>query len=898
MKQESSDFYYEAICDYIKFFLTNRSHCLLKQIQNSRSNIKVYDVTKEQATSKKFLKHMCYNELNKIYLTLPYDYLTTGERVNFKDIRNIRYELHDMTVINKLFGTSIDVFYNGMKLLQSEIRIALFDDYFVVEVPEYCKDFTKMNILKRPYVLDLYTNTNEIKIYKNQIKHGCNMNNIIVYMNKYQCTNYSYIEYDDYYLLKTPVDITDMEITFIRNLNEFGFTTFPNDHLDLRSRRGKYPIDPDGILSFRNGLFVNLNFKAVTGDIFKSSISTSYEYLIYYTYQDYPYEDNYYDDNFEWFANYEKNIMDIINSPTLLPEFINEFYLFNKEISLADYVENHYKNLNDYYTDRSFDTLDFNDELISKIYDCLFNRYEDNLIIRKTFDMGSLSSEEIENMTYYSNEETKKYNKETISFVSPMLRYKLPNTEGYHINVYIDGIRNYEYSYVDSKNGADYIYIKASKVKSNSILEFEYIRTEHDKVRTIELLGDGKNQFIINNCKQLGLISSKNDERFIRVIHRTDTNCDPAEELEDVIYDEESDILTILLKNKTYSNDFYEISNIRFTTSFKFNTRKRGSGYTISMDGFQYTDCSADNFRVFKNGRELPDFSKKIIIPRENDDDHSKVVIKLDIKYTVYELIEVEYVPNKIETAFRIGNLKEDGKVDLTKFSYNNKGKNFLCDDNQYYILNGRRVMKNHYKIWCAKGLTLHNLKSQKNFCLMMNNESIIENEMKPFYDYYGNKCRYLFSKYVVTIMMGLLTDEEKSCTDVNMDRTGELYYDLYQEFLKHNIISIGDQLPEYIAFKYAGLIDEGLDNSIMMDTTEEQLYWMPLDATQESEENLVKIMNLYYKLLDNINELVVVDPDDIPDQLYKDYKELFDNNVLVLQLPEYINTSVSGDED
>ena len=72
----------------------------------------------------------------------------------------------------------------------------------------------------------------------------------------------------------------------------------------------------------------------------------------------------------------------------------------------------------------------------------------------------------------------------------------------------------------------------------------------------------------------------------------------------------------------------------------------------------------------------------------------------------------------------------------------------------------------------------------------------------------------------------------------------------------------------------------------------------MPLVATQESEENLVKIMNLYYKLLDNINELVVVDPDDIPDQLYKDYKELFDNNVLVLQLPEYINTSVSGDED
>ena len=146
--------------------------------------------------------------------------------------------------------------------------------------------------------------------------------------------------------------------------------------------------------------------------------------------------------------------------------------------------------------------------------------------------------------------------------------------------------------------------------------------------------------------------------------------------------------------------------------------------------------------------------------------------------------------------------------------------------------------------------------------------------------------------------MKGFLTDDESDCTDVNIERTGELYYDLYQEFLKHNIISIGDPLPEYIAFKYAGLVDEGLNNSIMIDTTEDQLYWMPLDATMESEDNLIKIMNLYYKLLDDINELVVIDPDDIPDELYNTYKDLFDNNVLILQVPEYFKVSTDIDTD
>ena len=901
MYKELSDIFYKAINDYMQFFLYNRSHTMLKLIQESRSNIKIYNVTKDQMANKKILKHKCFDDrYDHVYITLPYDYLTAGERINFKDIRKIRYELLPMNKINSLFGNTIDVFYDGRKILSKDLKIALYDNYFVVEMPYEYKDFTKMLVMKRPYVFDMYCEDKTIKIPKKSIRYGCTIDSIIVYMNNYECDNYSIVEYDDYYLLKTPVDIKTMEITFIKNLKKFGYKTFPNGYIDMRSERGRYPINSDGIISFRNGLFVNLGFEAVTGDIFKSSIITDYEYLIYYTYQEYDYENNYYDDNFEWYANYKEDIMDIINNPALLPEFINEFYLFNKEISLSDYLEKGYKNLNNYYTDKSYDTLDFNDELITKIYECMFNNYNDNLIERKYYDLSKLTIEEIDDITYTNNKETKKSNTDIINFISPMLRFDVPNKEEYKINVYIDGIRNYEYSYVDYKNGISYIYIKKSKVKSNSMIEFEYIKTQYDKVRSIRLLGDGSNQFLIPNCREIELLLDKNDERYIRVFHEVDSKYIKLE-ISEIIYDYNEDTLLITLKENTVNNDIYKISNTRFNKVYKYDTRKRGAGYTLNLSGFELTDCDHDNFRIYKNGRELPNYSYTIkTLPKDNTENNN-IIIDLDIKYTVYELIEVEFIPNKIETSIYIDKLESDGKIDLlnnTNIRTGNVGNEFFTPLNQYYCLNGRRVMNDHYKIWCAKGLTLNNLRSQKHFSLLNVNESILNLLMEDFYNYYANNCRYLFSQFVVTIMKGFLTDDESDCTGVNIERTGELYYDLYQEFLKHNIISIGDPLPEYIAFKYAGLVDEGMNNSIMIDTTEDQLYWMPLDATMESEDNLIKIMNLYYKLLDDINELVVVDPDDIPDELYNTYKDLFDNNVLVLQVPEYFKVSSDSDTD
>ena len=887
MNDITREIFDKGMKSYIDYFLANCSYYQNELTQNARCNLKLIKVEKSELFEHGFLKHKCFsNPYKSMYFTLPYDFLTNGERINFKDIRNLRYKEIDIRTINKLFGTTIDVFANGYRLYLGQIKIALFDNYFVVSMPKSTVvNKTTFYVLMRPYKHDKLAKGNEIVVNKDDYQ-GCTTDEMLVYVNhKLQTENYSIIDNGSSITVKsTLADAQYIEVTFIRHLKKYGLTNLVNKHLNLMDVRKRFPIPVNNILTFgTSGLFFDLNVTARTGNMFKTSSSMTSNFNLFYVYDETIDDENYYDDNCSWFIEYQKNIMDIINDPTKLPEFMNKFYLFTKEISLSDYIANNYANLLDYNIDRAKDSLLFNDELITKIYECLV----------KNLPVIKMESKYVDCTKYdlagHLRTDTRRENTDpayAVDFVSNMYLFQIPNIERYHINVYIDGVRYFDYRYDDYVSDIQNIYLKSSRVKSNSIIEFEFVKTKYNGARRLDSLGNNKNTLNITNAKQIGLIDSSDETAYIEIFYNN-SSVFTKMKITDIKYDEEKDVLYITSNEKFRSTSLYSISNNNFCKTYKFDTHRRGTGFTCTLEGLELTPLTKDSLRIYKNGRELPSDCITKLVNGQTTKDNNVTVELANINHTVYELIEIEYIPDIAETVFVKDELKTDGKVNLVDNSYGNKGKNFINEINQYYILNGRRVLSKYRKKWCAKGMTLNGLKSTKHFTIKNYNNTFIDSMMETFYKAYET-CKYLFSKYVVTIMQGSLTDDERDCEDINLERTGELYYDLYQEFLKHNIVNAGDELPEYIAFKYKGLVDEGMNNTIMIDATEEQLYWMPLDATMQSENDLIKIMDLYYKLLDDIHSVQVVRPNDIPDELYEKYKVLFNNNVLVLQVPNF----------
>lgn len=887
MNDNTLQLFDKSMDEYIAYFLLNCSYIQNKQIQDSRSNLKIIDVKPEDIQDKRFLKHKCFvDRYDSVYITLTYDYLTCGERINFKNIRQLRYELLDMDTINKLFGNTIDVFHNGIKIPRSELMIALYDNYFVVQLPAKYKTFITMNVLMRPYVYDASSNKKVITIKKEDIKDS-NKDEIIVYANGKQIReSYSVIEDDTTITITLTVPtVTLFEVVFVRNLKKHGYTSFKNSHIRLLDKRGKFPISVNNILTFNDGYFVNYKLQPKTANYFYSEIPAAESDVFYtlFVYKEEEYDHNYYDDNYAWFTEFKDNIMDIINSPEQLPEFVNQFYLFNREISLSDYLENKYTNLLDYNIDMAKQTLLYNDELICKVYECIFKNISYISVERKFLYMKDY---DLANYLRYNNKAENTDPNKQVDFISGMYLFQIPNINKYNINIYIDGIRYFDFRYDDYVADIQNIYLKSSRIKKSSVIEFEYIKTPYTDVRKVNILGSNTNILSISNAKEVGLINSIIEEKYIEVFNNNNsiyTNIP----LTNVTYDAVEDVLHIESSTKFKEGSMYTVSNNNFCKIFKFDTRRRGEGFTAELEGLFATTITKNSFRVYKNGREL---SSDVItnVTWGGTAVDGITTITLDIRYTIYELIEIEYIPEITETVFSKKLLASDGKVDLYNNTFGKIGKNFITECNQYYILNGRRVLPENYKRWCAKGMTLSGLKSQKNFAIKHFNNKLLEEMMTQFYNFYETSCNKLFSKYVVGIMEGSLTDTEDDCTDVNIERTGELYYDLYQEFLKHNIIDTGDNLPEYIAFKYKGLIDEGLNNTIMIDNNEDQLYWMPLDASMTSDESLLNILGLYYKLLQDVHSVQVVNPTDIPEELYEKYKELFNNNVLVLQVPNF----------
>lgn len=907
-----NDYLESALEKYMDYAKSHIAYGMMEQQQIARTNISLIDLSESEVNEKLILKHIVYENLRKkLYVRVPAKFLVPGERLDAKDMRKIRYKLFTIHEITKMFGSSVDMFYNGKKIPYNEIRIALFDFYFVVELPIKYRHPVSLTALLRPYVYDEIFNESEIVIRKDKINKIDDNNDFFLYIDGKQNPNFTITEDNDNYNIKCADKGKIYEINYIRHLNYYGKKKIKNNHINIIDKKLKFPIPGHNILTFNNGLLIDLGLITKTDGIYKCNISIDDEIDLFFVYKDYEFEDAQYNDPYRWLSGYLDNFMDIIDNPNMLPEFANKFELFKDDISLQDYLANKYTDIKKYNFDKSINTIKWCEECLITLLKYLHDEYmSDNqlTITSQTTDIKKLGKESLirkDNFKEILNEANH------VTFNLPMVVIKVPNKEEYSYAIYIDGIKYTETHVKYRELGVDYLYLNSNDVEEDSFIEVEKYETKYTGLRNTVVISDGSNKIIINNAKLNNFINSDNDVQYItlskevgnRFINKNDL-------ISSIDYNKEIDRLSIILKdnNEIKMNDTIKLYNINFHKSVEKVTRTENRGLQFKLSHLQSAIHDINHIRVFKNGREIPRNHYNITFP-EIDNDLIYPILDLNVSYGVYELIEVEFNGTKCRDFYFKNRLKPDGIVDL----YNPEGlqSKYMSDDIHYYTMNGIRVTPSHYKYWCSKGITLTDYDSTYYFSVVLKTNNNFDKMINLFNDVYEYHTK-LLDKYIMELLYGSLYDEDGNpkydpdhppigpgkdgednpCTDPDPARRGKLYNDLYHEFLKLNIINMEAKMPEYIMVKYGNLIDSETD-VLKIDANDRMLHWMPLDADSkvDYDESTRRILDLYYKLLDNIEGTYIFEPGEIPDELYEQYNELFDNGVLVLQVPEIPQT-------
>lgn len=874
----------QAFEECIQFFRNNRSYIQLDEVQESRCNINLLKINPSDLKETVQLKDMIYNDIHgTVFMTIPIKYIVPGERVHSRNARKIRYNLMPMIDTIDLLENMADVFINGNKLSINDITIALFDDYFVIGIPFEYKNATTIDVLMRPTLMEKYSSTNTITVQKSELINK-DKQGFLAYVDGRLTEKVSILEYDTYYVYKCNEAVNkSFDLCFIRNLVKYGKAQLTNGFVWFNKYINKFPISANNIIPFKldqGGILCNLDLLEKTSNVFKSQTTPKYtDYDFYYVYEERLDDDTLYHDNYKWYVdNVLKTDISDLALPEKLPEFMNAFALFKKEISLANFVKekdiNGDRNLFDYNTRKLSDAVEYDQELFLKFRQILERNFDNNIL--KQNDFIDVTTEYIVEHTRTGTNKDLLNVEHHIEFQSPMILIKVPNYDNNHFNIYVDGLRNHFYTVEFEELGITYVYILKNRVSVGSVIQIEKFKFSKNLKKT-EFVGNGTKSINISNAKLNGLVGEGGTYNF-KLLQSGD-NLEIG--ISDILYDKILDILTVKTSINLSSSVIYNLYNMNYISVYKYETRRKGENLELDISSMKSLVLDKRYFRVFKNGREV--HKDKFSISNNK--------LTINAKYTLYELIEVEYSPIVYEEMYLLNNLPLDntGELNLYQYQIDNPDTTqyFLNGLSQYITVNGRRIDPKKYKYWCSQGATIHNVKSKK-WCRIVNETYQPVNSLLTNLTYGFKNGNHLYDKYIVgTMIGGPIEDTESDYLDENIERVGELYYDLYKEFLKHNIIDIGAKMPEYIAIKYSGLIDTSRNDSIMIDARDKQLYWMPLDATMQHEEHMLNVLNLYYKLMDDMQVIQVIDPNDIPDEIYQKYKELFDNNVLVLQIPD-----------
>lgn len=870
MKREFTKIYNDSISEYIDYFKNNLSYKHTVEHQQALTGITQIEITKDMVHKEYQIRDTRMRWYNRIYAIIPLRLFASGERNTLESIRELREGFTDIKKLRDKSSMTFDLYYNGYKVQYSKFYVKVFDDVIALSLPSNYRNFTSLRLIHRPYYCDFIDTTGSkyIDIPKDTLlDKNVDYRDFLFFANNLENRNYKIENKGNYYRITFTkiANINIIEVIYIKNIRYFGELNTVNTHLILTSKRLNLPFNVNNILLYgTGGTKSSVELTAKTGDL----ICTSEEYAmnkfrLYYVADDS--KEYYYDDKMEWFIRNTKDLNSYLKESIESPEFVKQFKLFTKDISLDEFVNGDYTDINNYIETKINETIEYDPELISVLYTFIYNNTTSNLFTNKY-----LTEKEIDEMPIVRNNSLSKGDSAQIDFINQMALIKILNTNNYKLNIYLDGIRYFDYIHEDYINNTSYIYIKTNRLINSDNILVETINTEYRDIRSFNFIGENKKLFKFDSELAKTLVTDTKELRYLR-LYKGDTYID----IIDGLKIEDDGTLTVYFSKALEADEIYTLANPYFYSLFQYDTKARDSGFIETLP-LKYIDKNKQHFRVFKNGREIPRKFYNIDFTGEFP------VITLNVQYTIYELIEIEYLPNRIRELVANNEVNDDGKISIMNET------NFLRELNEYFLINGRRISPDRYKVHCTKGMTIGNLPSKKNFRVMINDDDLISRVLSNFLNTYNN-TKKLYSEYIIEIMQGgPFTDEEDDCSKPSILRSGELYYDLYQEFLKHNILDMNKGLPDYIAFKYNKLVDTKLNNSILVDSNEVQLYPMPLNGNVDySDEDLLLISDLYYKLLDDVKSVQEINKEDIPSDLYEKYKELFEHNCLIIETVE-----------
>ena len=679
-----------------------------------------------------------------------------------------------------------------------------------------------------------------------------------------------------------------------------------NKYLELPKQ--KFPIPLENIFTFtQSGELVTFNLEAITSNVFKSNMSFSNSFDLVYIYSEYDYDNDNYTDNFMKAWELDKDdIRKYVDSPYTLPHFVNDFKKFSDKISTDDYIDNHYDQISEYNLTRTSNAVKFNYELIRDFYKYCKDSFPNSTIEYTYLDLINL---DMRNLLRYDNH-GEVGQSEWKEFNSSCIMVSVPNPNNYIILVYIDGIRFFGYLHKEYVDGVTYFYLQSKYVKYDSLITFEIIKTKYTEPRTTHFVSStNDHNFCLFLDKEGGIVDDILAEfQFLtlQILNQDGSMSYPNKLINlEIVSEYENNIyVSISTDQELQYGRTYSVINENFYTSVSYRSPNNHTGCNIQLGSAlsdivgTYNESSYDitnNIRVWKNGRLVPKAFYYIIKESSTNYD-SYVLTSSKLEFGFGERMIIEYIPTpQIEIIYKdtIADSPNRGRqAGLFNFAETMLGAFFIPEDTIVYV-NGRQIYEknDHLEIHSTKTMSIYDIPSDRHMVVKLNVDRNLFACIWKLVLYYDtilddSLLSVSFNNWVFSkIEGGPVYRTEDECIAPSESDYGTKYYNLYQELLKHNIINAGNTIPDYILFRYGDLVND--ENMLMVDANDtDQLYWMPLDSSINYTGDFTNIDNIYYQLFNELTNAEVIDFNSIPTDLYNKYKDLFDHNVLVINIP------------
>jgi len=868
----------EALDETVKEFIMNYSYSLLSTVQDARVGMDVYEVKKNGFQIKEQVKHKehyywkpfthFFIVCQGLELVEEFERKQTQEDVLLHKFD--KYQLIPLSEFNKYYEYTFDMYHNGKKIPVSDIQIVFTDFHTILCVPYKYEVFTTMHIIRRNYYLDLQSKTTNV-FKLSMVDHPYAENfGWFCYVDGLFTTDFTARKVGNEFVITVNAAIGKLiEITCMPTLKQTQTLTKGTKHFRLQrkvkgKREYKFPVHIENVMIFANGLYTDLGVTAITSDVFRIDPLPVDKAFAMIFYEEQPGDVHDYRDHVLWYdTDHGKDLVADLDG-NKVPEYITKFSLSNVDTSAQNLVDS---KLND--TEWRAKKLK---EITNYDYE-FYNKYIDTVQDKTRITESKFA--DVSKMDY--NKALRMNNRSDVwdtamlkDFDQQYFLINIPNPESFGFNVFVDGIRDDE-PLIYHQNDETLVYIRSSRVNVKSIIEFEMMRMNSTvAVRDVTVPANVK-AFVIGDKDFL-------DTDYIKLFmyNATKKRYYPFSGYSIYAYPERTDGMLIqtfpdkiILKCvNTFCNVF-----TRYVVPGK-TTRAVVDG-TLEM---AYLTHDKENYRIYKNGRTLPHYSWSVEFPTlMNDLTTPKFTI--DAAFTIGEVIYIEFLPFCQKAIYDEKLVEEYGRVRPNKGTIEAP----FNDNIMTFYLNGRRISHRYHEIPTNNGLQLWSVNSRKHFNTYLNRSSFaLVSEFSPNY----NVGPDLYDVYLKSLMIGeKIKDDEPDVTGPEMVGMIDMYYDLYREYLKHNVVDSSQEMPKYVSFKYSGLLTKP-ENIIYVDMEQSQTRYMPLDAEMKHDgEEFLTVGDEYYQILTDFETLPSFDLANIPPDLYEKYKDVFNNNVIVLDL-------------